>query len=159
MAFATESLAGNFHGRGDRQQLATLVKLSGGVSLALGSALALAFALRPTPLFSLLTHHSNVLQEAEHYVWWLLPVLGFGSIAFMLDGYFLGLTAGRALRNSTVLATGGGFLPVAIIAWNLQNPHLLWFALTLFMATRAITLGIVVPRTLRVLSELRAPSP
>ena len=149
LAFATESLAGNFHGRGDRQQLTTLLKLSGGVSLVLGIAFALVFALLPSPLLSLLTHHIEVLEQAKHYVWWLLPILGFGSIAFMLDGYFLGLTAGQALRNSTVLAAGGGFLPVAIIAWNLKNPHLLWLALTLFMATRAITLGIVAPRTAR----------
>ncbi|MCG8363122.1 MAG: MATE family efflux transporter [Pseudanabaenales cyanobacterium] len=149
LAFATESLAGSFHGSGDRQQLAALVKLSGGVSLSLGIIFALVFALLPRPLFSLLTHHIEVLEQADRYVWWLLPVLGFGSVAFMLDGYFLGLTAGRALRNSTVLATGGGFLPVAIVAWNCQNPQLLWLALTLFMATRAITLGIVVPRTLK----------
>ena len=149
LAFATESLAGSFHGGGERQQLAALVKLSGGVSLALGIVFALVFALAPRPLFSLLTSHIEVLEQAERYVWWLLPVLGFGSIAYMLDGYFLGLTAGRALRNSTVLATGVGFLPVAIAAWNLQNPQLLWLALTLFMAARAITLGIGVPRTLR----------
>ena len=150
LAFATESLAGNFHGSGDRQQLAALVKLSGGASLALGILFALVFALFPGTLFSLLTHHVGVLEQASRYVWWLLPVLGFGSVAYMLDGYFLGLTAGQALRNSTILATGGGFLPVAIVAWNLQNPQLLWLALTLFMATRAITLGIVTPRTLRV---------
>ena len=149
LAFATESLAGSFHGGGNRQQLAALVKLSGGVSLALGIVFALIFALAPRPLFSLLTSHIQVLEQAERYVWWLLPVLGFGSIAYMLDGYFLGLTAARALRNSSVLATGVGFLPVAIAAWNLQNPQLLWLALTLFMAARAITLGIGVPRTLR----------
>ena len=148
LAFATESLAGSFHGGGDRQQLSALVKLSGGVSLALGIVFALVFALLPQSLFSLLTHHIEVLELASRYVWWLLPVLGFGSIAFMLDGYFLGLTAGRVLRNSTVLATAGGFLPVAIVAWNLQNPQLLWLALTLFMAARAITLGVVASRTL-----------
>ena len=150
LAFATQSLAGRFHGSGDRQQLTALVKLSGGASLALGIVFALAFALFPRPLFSLLTNHAEVLEQADRYVWWLLPVLGFGSVAYMLDGYFLGLTAGRALRNSTVLATGGGFLPIAIVAWNLQNPQLLWLALTLLMATRAITLGVVAPETLRV---------
>ncbi|MEM1281091.1 MAG: hypothetical protein AAGG53_13995 [Cyanobacteria bacterium P01_H01_bin.152] len=34
-----------------------------------------------------------------------------GAIAFLLDGYFLGLTQGALLRDPTLLATGVGFLP------------------------------------------------
>jgi multidrug resistance protein, MATE family len=42
-----------------------------------------------------------------------------------------------------------GFLPMAITAWSLRSTHLLWLALALFMAIRAIVLGIYVPKTLR----------
>jgi MATE family multidrug resistance protein len=75
-------------------------------------------------------------------------VLGFGALAFMLDGYFLGLTAGHTLRNAMLLAVGVGFLPVAIAAYQRRSPHLLWCALSSFMAMRALTLAWVVPQTL-----------
>jgi len=141
IAFATESFAGQFYGRGERQHLRRLLGLGGSLSVAIGVGVALGFALWPVPLFGLLTRHGDVVTRVGHYVWWLLPSLGFGAIAYLLDGYFLGLTAGQALRNSSILATAIGFLPLALLAQHLASPHLLWLAFTLFMATRAITLA------------------
>ena len=149
LAFATESLAGIFRGKGVSEQLAPLVLLSGGASLSLGLAFALVFVLLPSHLFGLLTNHSEVIERVSSYALWLLPVLGFGSVAYMLDGYFLGLTEGRILRRSTVIAALVGFAPVAVVAWQFQSSHLLWLALSLFMAVRAFTLGLQVPRTIR----------
>lgn len=148
IAFATESFAGQFHGRGDRPQQVRLIRLAGSLSLALGIGFALFFWLFPGQLFRLLTSHPDVIRSTQHYVVWLFPVLGFGSIAYFLDGYFLGLTAGRILRNSSLLATVVGFVPGAIAAWFWRSPQLLWLALSGFMATRAITLGLRVPVTL-----------
>ena len=142
IAFATESIAGNLHGQGAKDRLRPLLKLAGGVSLLAGLSFAVLFIGLPQPLFGLLTSHSEVIRQISNYLWWLLPILGFGSIAYMLDGYFLGLTAGRILRQSTLIAAIIGFLPMAIAAWHWQNNHLLWLALALFMATRSITLGV-----------------
>ncbi|MBW4488277.1 MAG: MATE family efflux transporter [Trichocoleus desertorum ATA4-8-CV12] len=149
LAFATESLAGIFRGQGKNEQLRLLLWISGGTSFGLGLGFAIAFILNPNFFFGLLTNHTDVLQGINQYVVWLLPVLGFGSIAYMLDGYFIGLTAGKILRQSVVVAAVVGFVPVAIAAWYWQNTHLLWFALTLFMTTRALMLGKQVPESLR----------
>lgn len=149
IAFATESYAGMFRGSGNSNQLTDLTKLAGGVSLLLGVAIALLFACLPTPLFGLLTSHSDVLNNIHRYVWWLLPVLMFGSQAYMLDGYFLGLTEGSILRRSAVIATFVGFAPVGAIASVLHDPQLLWLALMLFMATRALTLAVRLPQSFR----------
>lgn len=148
LAFATESFAGLFRGQSQANQLFALVRLSGSLSLALGIAFALGTALFPKPLFSLLTNHANVVAQVQAYVGWLLPVLSFGSIAYMLDGYFLGLTEGRILRISSLLASLVGFVPLAAIAWYFHNNHLLWLAMSAFMAARAITLGWQIPKTL-----------
>ncbi len=149
LAFATESFAGVFRGKGTTDGLMQLVQVSGGTSLSLGLMFAITFILVPKPLFSLLTNHTEIIAHLCRYVPWLLPVLGFGSIAYMLDGYFLGLTQGRTLRQSTVKATLVGFAPMAIAAWYFRSSHLLWLSLSLFMAARALTLGLQVPRTLR----------
>jgi len=149
LAFATESFAGSLQGRGSGLQLAPLVRISGSTSLSLGITFALMFALWPDSLFQLLTSHAEVLNQIRRYVWWLLPVLSFGSVAYMLDGYFLGLIEGRTLRWATVTAALVGFAPISLVAWQLHSSQLLWLALSLFMAVRAVALGIQVPRTLR----------
>lgn len=158
IAFATESFAGQFYGAGDRIQLRRLVQLGSGTSLLLGLLFAVAFAVFPQPLFRLMTPHETVLAQTELYVWWLIPVLGAGAIAFLLDGYFLGITAGRCLRNSSVAAAVFGFLPMGGLAYWLKTPHLLWLALTLFMATRALTLSWMLPQTFKAIPPQRTPS-
>ena len=142
IAFATESIAGNLQGQGKENQLIPLLKLAGSTSLIAGLTFAVVFYLFPQGLFGLLTNHSQVIKQVSNYVWWLFPILGFGSIAYMLDGYFLGLTAGKILRQSTLIAAVLGFAPVAIAAWHWQVNNLLWLALALFMAARSITLGV-----------------
>ncbi|MEM8807199.1 MAG: MATE family efflux transporter [Cyanobacteria bacterium P01_G01_bin.38] len=148
IAFATETYAGRFYGQRNVGQLRRLLRLGGGVSVMLSVGIAIAFLVFPKPFFLLLTDHDEVLALVNTYVGWLLPVLSFGAVAFMLDGYFLGLTAGGALRNSTVISTFLGFGPVAMMAYWLQSPHLLWLAMTCFMAARAVTLGWLVRETL-----------
>ncbi|MGB3136375.1 MAG: guanitoxin biosynthesis MATE family efflux transporter GntT [Nodosilinea sp.] len=148
IAFATESFAGRYCGSGDRTHLRRLLKVGGGTSVALGLVFALSFVLFPQRLFGVLTSHEEVIGTVELYVGWLVPVLGLGAIAYMLDGYFLGLTAGKVLRNATVLAAGAGFLPLALVAQFLGSAHLLWLALVGLMAARALTLVWAVPKSL-----------
>lgn len=141
IAFATESLAGLFRGQGNLRQLQQLVPIAGGLSLFCGVLFAIAFIGSPDRLFGRLIAHAPVLVYLKQYVLWLLPVLGFGSLAYMFDGYFLGLTEGRILRQSTLQAALLGFVPIAVVAWYWQNNHWLWFALSLFMAIRSLSLG------------------
>jgi multidrug resistance protein, MATE family len=149
LAFATESLAGIFCGKEDNEQLTSLVGISVGTALILGLTLALIFVLFPEPLFGLLTNHAELIDSIDHYVSWLLPILGFGSIAFILDGYFLGLAEGPTIRSAALTATLLGFAPSAIAAWLFHSSHLLWLAMSLFMVARVVTLGVQLPRTLK----------
>lgn len=148
-AYATESLAGMFHGEGRRDRLMPLAKLAGGISLLFALTIAFICVSFPHSVFHVFTDNAVVLAGIHEFVFWLLPVLGCGSIAFMLDGYFAGLTAGITLRNTALAATLLGFVPVAILAWNTQNSTLLWLAMTLFMAMRAGLLAVRVPATVR----------
>jgi len=148
LAFATESFAGQFYGAGEAAHLRTLLVWGLSSSVVLGGAIAVTFSLFTQPLFRLMTQHQAVIDEVQLLVWWLLPTLTLGAIAFLLDGYFLGLTQGHLLRNSTLLASGLGFLPLGMLARYWQSPAVLWMALACFMAVRAMTLGSQVPRSL-----------
>ncbi|WP_432812661.1 guanitoxin biosynthesis MATE family efflux transporter GntT [Pantanalinema sp. GBBB05] len=141
IAFATETFAGLFRGQGNHNQLKQLVRLAGGASFLVGILFAIAFMTYPDWLFGQLTVHTQVLTYLKQYVFWLLPVLGFGSIAYMLDGYFLGLTQGKILRQAMMQSVLIGFVPLAVGAWYWQSNHWLWLALSLFMAMRSLSLG------------------
>ena len=140
IAFATESIVGNLQGQQEYAQLRQILQLAAVSSISVGIAIACLFYLAPEALFGILTSHRSVITQVTNYVWWLLPVLATGAIAYMLDGYFLGLTQGKILRDSSLIASGIGFLPLGIVACWVQDNNLLWLALSSFMAARAITL-------------------
>ncbi len=146
-AFATESLAGIFYGQGSRQQLQQLLWISGAVSVVAGLGFAMIFVFIPQ-FFSLLTDQDLLLSQISDVVGWLIPILGLGGMAFMLDGYFLGLTQGRILRQSSLWSSGIGFFPVATVAYYASSTQLLWLAMTTFMAARVVSLAVQVPSTL-----------
>lgn len=150
IALAVESYAGRFYGQRSAVDLHWLLILGIGGSVGLGLVIALTLLIWPTAFFGLLTSLPALLAQIPTYVVWLTPVLGFGAIAFTLDGYFLGLTNGHALRTSTLTAAAVGFLPLALLANYTQNPHLLWAALVGLMIIRAVTLLQKVPATLKL---------
>ncbi len=154
-AYAAESLAGIYHGAGRRGQQRQLLRLATISSVLTALATAVAFNIFPQ-LLGVITDHVEVLEHMNRYVAWLYPVLLFGAVAFALDGYFIGLTAGRALMVSTVIATAVGFLPLAWWASRQGNLHMLWLAMSMFMLARAVTLALRVPGTLVPTADIDA---
>ncbi|EMG12310.1 hypothetical protein LEP1GSC116_4838 [Leptospira interrogans serovar Icterohaemorrhagiae str. Verdun HP] len=45
----------------------------------------------------------------------MFPVLEVGAIAFILDGFFIGLTKGKILRNSMLISTAFFFFQLFIL--------------------------------------------
>jgi MATE family multidrug resistance protein len=145
-AYATETCAGQLYGQGDTHALRHLLKVAISMSIMTAIVVALLFNAQSQSLLGLLTSHQNIVSQSTSYVGWLFPVLGFGAIAYILDGYFLGLAAGRVLRNSSLIATLVGFMPMAMLSWQQQNLQMLWLAMTMFMAARALTLSLQLRR-------------
>ena len=148
-AFATESLAGIYHGRADGPGLRRLLRLSLLTGEAFGLLLVAALLLFPDPIFGLLTSHPEVRAAVGEYVVWMVPVLVFGAVAYILDGFFLGLTAGTTLRNAMLVSTLVFFVPLGLWALRKGDNHLLWAAMAIYMIGRDITLGAALPGLLR----------
>lgn len=140
-AFATESLAGVFHGARRPGELRRLLRLALGFGAVCGALFAAAVVLFPSAVLGILTSHREVVALAADLRFWLAATLIPGSAAYIYDGFFLGLTAGRPLRNAMLLATVGVYLPLAGVAVAAGSVHLLWLALAAFMVARAVTLG------------------
>ncbi len=140
LAFAVEGLVGRFHGAGDRTQLRKLLRLAVGEAMAIGLAAAALFTLFPGPLFGVITDQPELLARLGSDAPVLFPLLAFGSVAYILDGWFLGLSRGATLRRAMLLSLFLGFLPLALLGRALANPTLLWAALVVFMGARVATL-------------------
>ncbi|MEB3273751.1 MAG: MATE family efflux transporter [Prochlorothrix sp.] len=140
LAFATESLVGQLAGQGNRAEIRRLLRWGIRWGLLFSGSFALILTVFPQ-VFGLLTNHGPVLALARALRGWLWPVLVVGSVAYLLDGYWLGLTQGGLLRRSSLWASGLFFLPLAIGAVELGSIELLWLALVMFMVGRVVTLG------------------
>lgn len=150
LGFGTETLTGNFTGKGSGEKLKPLVAVSLANSVVVGIIFAGVPYLFPKTVFGLFTNHTEVTENINVYVPWLLLVLGCSSIGFMLEGYFLGLAEGHTLRNVSLIAITLGFVPTDFTALHFDSNHILWLALSLFLAARMVMLLSQIPRTFRI---------
>jgi len=149
LGLATETLAGNFKGQEDKEQLKPLLQIAIGTGLLAALFFSGISILFPEIVFGLLTDHSEIIAQTKTYVPWLLSFLVCTSVAFLLDGYFAALAEGHIIRNAALLGITLGFIPLVILAWHFHSNHILWLAMSVFMGIRMLILGISVPKTLK----------
>ncbi|RHX87719.1 MATE family efflux transporter [Leptospira stimsonii] len=140
-ALSTESLAGNLYAEKKWKSLRSLLLLALSVSFLFTTIFLIFLFQFPNITFGSITKSSEILSIIRKYQLWLIPVLEVGTVAFILDGFFIGLTQGRILRNSMLLSTTLFFLPIAYYGKIAKNNHFLWLALTMLMFGRALTLS------------------
>ncbi len=153
-AFATESLAGIYYGRRDLHRLRQVLRLAMFTGLAFAVAVVTVLLLAPGAILGIMTSHAAVIDTARQYVPWMAPVLLFGAIAYIYDGFFIGITEGKVLRNQMVVSALL-FLPVAWLAVRRGDNHLLWASMVLFMVGRAVTMKLGERRVLGRMERLQ----
>ena len=143
-AIAAEALVGQAVGRRDRAFLRRAVVVSSLSALVLAALAALVLFVIETPLIALFTNVQEVRAiTARHYFWAaLLPLIGV--LAFLMDGVFVGATAGPAMRNAMIVAAG---LYFALGGWlaDLWGNHGIWGGVWIFLALRGVTLLVQYP--------------
>lgn len=148
VGMTTQTLIGNFKSKGAIAQLIPVLIVSILTTLPIALGFAGAAILFPEQVFGLLTNHADVNARAADYTLWLLPLLELTAVAFMFEGYFIGLKQGKTLRNAVLIAFGVGFMPLAAIAWYIHSNHVLWLSLVAYMLLLLIILGWQLPATL-----------
>ncbi|PWB29754.1 MATE family efflux transporter [Pseudomonas sp. SDI] len=141
LAHAVEALCGHAIGAGDRPALRRSLTVACGWSLLASVGFAGLFLLGGHWFIQLQTDIPSVRETAFEYLPYLavLPVIAVWS--YLLDGLFIGATRAREMRNG-MLVSVAITLPFAWLASGLGN-HGLWLAFLLFMALRAVTLGLM----------------
>lgn len=155
-AFTAESRVGQAIGARNRADLVRAIRLTGEFSLASAALFCVLIFGAGVPAIHFLSTNAEVraLATALLPVVAILPLLG--TPAWLLDGIFIGATAGKALRNAALVATA-----LYIATDLLLRPFGLWglwAAFTLSYIYRAATLGAFLPRLLRSLDDQKSQS-
>ena len=135
-AYAGEALTGRFVGEGSREGVRATVRGCFAWGLGVMALFLAVYGLGGTPLLRLMTSDASVVSAGREFLPWLLAMPVIGCPAFIWDGIFIGATATRDLRSSTLLCAVGFFA-----AWFLG----LWLAGG--GVASALSIGPVAPET------------
>ncbi|MFG3581609.1 MATE family efflux transporter [Micromonospora chersina] len=141
LAIAAQSLIGAALGAGEAaaaRALARRIALLGGLC---GVAFAVLIAAGAGLVPSWFSSDPQVREQAMVAWPWLVALQPIGGVVFALDGVLIGAGDVRYLRNLTIVAALGGFLPAIWLAYGLDlGLGGIWAGLTLFVVLRLVAL-------------------
>ena len=147
-AYAGEALTGKFIGQGRADGLRATIRQTFAWSGGVAALFMLLYGLGGVPLFRLMTSDAAVVDAGREFLPWLLLMPPIGCAAFVWDGIFIGATASKDLRNSTLLCAVGffavWFCGLALLGGRSVAPetaiHILMAAYFTHLAVRTIYL-------------------
>ena len=145
IATAAEQLGGRAIGARYRPAFEQTVRLTLRWGLGLGLGLSLIMLLLGPAIIDALTTAPEVRALSRVYLIWVAMTPLIATIAFQLDGIYVGATWSSTMRNVSILATSVFFV-VQFLAMPLIGNHGLWLGLMCFLAARGICLGLMLPR-------------
>lgn len=142
-AYATETTVGGWLGRGDRARAhaASVASLLWGVGI--GILFAVAYFVGVGNIASIFTHNEEVIHIVISLSWAIALSQPINAAAYVFDGILIGATDTRYLRNAMLISSAVLVATIGI-GWVVAglSLRLVWMALLVFMAARAVTLGI-----------------
>ncbi|MCB1496677.1 MAG: MATE family efflux transporter [Bauldia sp.] len=139
LATAAEQLAGRSIGARYRPAFDRSLKLTVGWGLVVGLVMTLVFWIGGPLIIDTMTTNDAVQETARLYLPFAALTPLVGTLAFQMDGVFIGATWSSDMRNMMLLS-----LAFYILAWWLLTPALgvsgLWIALLLFLGIRGLSL-------------------
>ena len=146
-AHASEVLVGDAIGKKKRDYLLTSIFTTGKFSLYFMLIYLITFMALSSKLILFISNVNELIFAVEEYIIWLYAIFIIATIAFWLDGVFIGLLKTKLLRNVMIIS-GGLFFLLVLIIFNSGN-HLLWLTLLIFFFLRSFLLGLSLVNTLR----------
>jgi MATE family multidrug resistance protein len=141
VANAVEALVGEAKGKKSHTRLNHYVKVGLFWSSIFAVIYALIFWQFGVQIIELLTDQNALQEEAIKYLGLMIILPLVAHWCFLFDGVFVGLSKGKAMRDSMILSTALGFFLIWSFVAELGNTGL-WLALLSFLAFRGASLGI-----------------
>ena len=139
LAIAAQSLVGAALGAEDAAAAKALAKRIARFGAACGIGFAVLIAAGAGILPGLFSTDAAVREQAMVAWPWFVAMMPLAGIVFALDGVLIGAGDVRYLRNLTIVATLGGFLPAVWLAYGLDlGLGGIWAGLTLLIVIRLV---------------------
>ena len=139
VAIAAQSLVGAALGAGDAPGARSLARRIGLTGLGGGTAFAVLILAGTGALPRLFSTDPQVYRQVLLAWPWFLGMQPLAGVVFALDGVLIGAGDVRYLRNLTILAALGGFLPMIWLAYGLRLGLAgVWAGLALFIVLRLV---------------------
>ncbi len=141
VAIAAQALVGAALGGGAAEQAKALARRIALIGLVSGVAFALVIGAGSGVLPKLFSGDPEVFAQAMRAWPWFAGMQPLAGVVFALDGVLLGAGDVKYMRNLTIVAAVGGFLPAVWLALGLRlGLGGVWAGLTLFIVIRLVAL-------------------
>ncbi|MER7415572.1 MATE family efflux transporter [Micromonospora peucetia] len=141
LAIAAQSLVGAALGAGDAATARDLARRIGLLGGGCGVVFAVLIAAGAGVVPGWFSSDPQVRDQAMLAWPWFVAMLPLAGVVFALDGVLIGAGDVRYLRNLTIVAALGGFLPAIWLAYGLElGLGGIWAGLMLFVVLRLVAL-------------------
>ncbi len=146
-AHASEALVGEAYGKKNKRNIYAAIFATGKFSLYLSIIFILILVTSSDLIIKMITNLDLVQLDANLYLKWLLFIFIFGTIAFWLDGVFIGLLFTKIMRN-IMIASGIFFIVFEQLIFKSNNEGL-WISFLIFFIIRSVLLSYSLYRGIR----------
>ena len=155
-AFVAEKEVGEAYGARDPTRLRRAMRLTTELALAFGAVISTLYLFGGAMIIERFIADPDARGAALDFLPYcaLVPILGVA--AYQLDGFFLGATQGRAMRNASVITTIAYFALDLLLRPALGNAGV-WLAFLAMYVFRAVTLGWYLPSLMRATADQPQP--
>ena len=136
-AYAGEALGGKTYGAKNRVAFSETLRRLWMWTLIVTTAYTLLYIIGGRWIFSILTDEPQVIAASDEYLWWTWLVPAAGSVAFIWDGIFIGITATRGMLVSSFISALC-FFGLYLLTEPLWGNHGLWLAMIVYLAMRGV---------------------
>ena len=157
-AFVAEKEVGEAYGARSPQRLRRAMRLTTELAIGFGALISALYFLGGTAIIERFITDPEARGAALTFLPYcaIVPVLGVA--AYQLDGFFLGATQGRAMRNASVVTTIAYVSLDLLLRPNLGNSGV-WLAFLAMYVFRAVSLGWYLPSLMRATADQPQPHP
>ena len=141
-AYAGEALGGKAYGARNTTAFHETLRRLWMWTLIVATAYTLLYIIGGQWIVGLLTDEPQVIETSRDYLYWAWLIPAAGSVAFIWDGVFIGLTATRGMLVSSFLSALAFFaichISLLFPHSSLPENHFLWLAMVIYLAMRGI---------------------
>ncbi len=147
-AFVAEKEVGEAYGARNVSRLRRAMRLTTELALLFGVLISVAYLFAGTALIERFVSDIEARDAALSYLPYCAAVPFIGVAAFQLDGFFLGATQGKAMRNAAIVVTLA-YVALDLILRPAFGNAGVWIAFLGMYILRAAALGYYLPSLMR----------